>query len=55
MQSINNKGLGAVELDQLFESYVETNLFQQLTTSAADRYGSTEHQLCDFMVPFKTR
>lgn len=35
-----NKETEAVELDHLFESYVETDLFQQLTTSAADPSGS---------------
>jgi len=34
-----NKETETVELDQLFESYVETDLFQQLTTSAADPSG----------------
>lgn len=37
-----NKETEAVELDQLFESYVETDLFQQLTTSAADPSGSDD-------------
>lgn len=36
-----NKETEAVELDQLFESYVETDLFQQ-TTSAADPSGSDD-------------
>ncbi|KAF3040658.1 hypothetical protein E8E12_001572 [Didymella heteroderae] len=37
-----NKETEAVELDQLFESYVETDLFQQLTTSTADPSGSDD-------------
>jgi hypothetical protein len=37
-----NKEMEAVELDQLFESYVETDLFQQLTTPAADPSGSDD-------------
>ena len=37
-----NKETEAVELDQLFESYVETDLFQQSTTSAADPSGSDD-------------
>lgn len=37
-----NKEPEAVELDQLFESYVETDLFQQLTTSVADPSGSDD-------------
>lgn len=37
-----NKEPEAVELDQLFESYVETGLFQQLATSAADPSGSDD-------------
>ncbi|KAJ8118510.1 hypothetical protein OPT61_g540 [Boeremia exigua] len=37
-----NKEMEAVELDQLFESYVETDLFQHLTTSAADPSGSDD-------------
>lgn len=37
-----NKETEAVELDRLFESYVETDLFQQLTTSAADPSGSDD-------------
>lgn len=37
-----NKETEAVELDQLFESYVETDLFQQLTTSVADPSGSDD-------------
>jgi hypothetical protein len=37
-----NKEMEAVELDQLFESYVETDLLQQLTTSAADPSGSDD-------------
>ncbi|KAH6633794.1 hypothetical protein C7974DRAFT_178179 [Boeremia exigua] len=41
MRSIN-KETEAVELDQLFESYVETDLFQQLTTSVADPSGSDD-------------
>ena len=38
----SNKEASAVELDQLFESYVETDLFQQLTTAAADPSGSDD-------------
>lgn len=37
-----NKETEAVELDQLFESYVETDLFHQLTTSVADPSGSDD-------------
>ncbi|KAF2994376.1 hypothetical protein E8E13_001843 [Curvularia kusanoi] len=37
-----NKEKEAVELDQLFENYVETDLFQQLATSAADPSGSDD-------------
>lgn len=37
-----NKETEAVELDHLFESYVETDLFQQLTTSVADPSGSDD-------------
>lgn len=37
-----NKETEAVELDQLFESYVETDLFQQLSNSAADPSGSDD-------------
>ncbi|KAF1924051.1 uncharacterized protein M421DRAFT_73748 [Didymella exigua CBS 183.55] len=37
-----NKEPEAVELDHLFESYVETDLFQQLTTSVGDPSGSDD-------------
>lgn len=37
-----NKETEAVELEQLFENYVETELFQQLTSSVADPSGSDD-------------
>ncbi|KAJ4339433.1 hypothetical protein N0V95_007761 [Ascochyta clinopodiicola] len=42
MRPISNKETEAVELDQLFESYVETDVFQQFTTSTTDPSGSDD-------------
>jgi hypothetical protein len=42
MRPISNKEPQAVELDQLFESYVETDLFQQFTTSTTDPSSSDD-------------
>lgn len=42
IRPIGNKEMEAIELDQLFESYVETDVFQQLTTAAIDPSGSDD-------------
>ncbi|KAF9690793.1 hypothetical protein EKO04_011200 [Ascochyta lentis] len=42
MRPISNKETEAVELDQLFENYVETDVFQQFTTSTTDPSGSDD-------------
>ncbi|KAL6703835.1 hypothetical protein ACN47E_009054 [Coniothyrium glycines] len=42
MRSINDKEIGAVDLDQLFEDYVETDLLQHFNVSSADRSSSDD-------------
>lgn len=42
MRPIGDKETAAVELDQLFENYLETDLFQQFTTSTTDPSSSDD-------------
>ncbi|KAH9873173.1 hypothetical protein J1614_005571 [Plenodomus biglobosus] len=42
MRPISDKEMGVVDLDQLFEDYVETEFLQQLNDAAADRSSSED-------------